>query len=75
MTPCYKFKAKNPVRSREIGCPVIISPGDTVEVLGWVCQDGPTVYLIDGKKDCVPFSWLVEAGGNEAEMKRKMVMM
>ncbi len=75
--PCYTFRATRAVHSMAPGTPRIISQGDTVNVLGWYCQDGPTALTIENswKKHCIPFSWVVEAGADEASLRQKMVMM
>lgn len=69
---CYAFTATKAVYSMSIGCPAIALPGDEVKVIGWFCPSGPTAFTVNGKEFCTPFSWLVEMGGNDSEMRKAM---
>lgn len=67
------FTATNRVDSMAIGPigdRIICEPGDKIEVVRWVCFNGPTCIKVRGKRFsyrefCIPFSWVKEMGAPE----------
>ena len=57
-----KFIATKLIRSAAPMSPPVCNVGDEVVIKGWYCKDGPTAITVNGKDDCVPFSWVVSAG-------------